>query len=171
MAFQPPMSTSLSARRRRGGLPTQGPRGPLHTPRDKDDRSTLRRGSARVRRSWQSAAMPVADHTQSTQRAYATRPLTRTTWDAFARLVEGNNGVWGGCWCMGFHPEGFSQAHTPGGNRGAKESLVRARQVHQVLVFDGDEAVGWCQYGTPVELPNIKNPAAYEKGLDEEPDW
>jgi len=115
--------------------------------------------------------MPVADHTQSTQRAYTTRPLTRTTWDAFARLVEANNGVWGGCWCMGFHPEGFSQAHTPGGNRGAKESLVRARQVHQVLVFDGDEAVGWCQYGTPVELPNIKNPAAYEKSLDEEPDW
>jgi GNAT superfamily N-acetyltransferase len=115
--------------------------------------------------------MPVADHTQSTQQAYTTRPLTRTTWDAFARLVEANNGVWGGCWCMGFHPEGFSQSHTAGGNRGAKESLVRARQVHQVLVFDDDEAIGWCQYGTPVELPNIKNPAAYEKGLEEEPDW
>jgi hypothetical protein len=118
---------------------------------------------------------------------YTTRPLTPSTWDAFARLVEANNGVWGGCWCMGFHPEGFSQSRSPGGNRSAKESLVRARRVHQVLVFDGDEAIGWCQYGTPVELPNIKNPAAYEKGrekglakglekglakgLEEEPDW
>jgi len=27
-----------------------------------------------------------------------------TTWPDFAALVEANNGVWGGCWCMGFHP-------------------------------------------------------------------
>ena len=29
---------------------------------------------------------------------------TPDTWDDFAALVESNNGVWGGCWCMGFHP-------------------------------------------------------------------
>ena len=29
------------------------------------------------------------------------KPLAPDTWDAFARLVEANNGVWGGCWCMG----------------------------------------------------------------------
>ena len=39
---------------------------------------------------------------------YTTRLLTVETWDDFARLVEDNNGVWGGCWCMGFHPEGLS---------------------------------------------------------------
>ena len=37
---------------------------------------------------------------------YSTRPLDADTWSDFARLVEANNGVWGGCWCMGFHPEG-----------------------------------------------------------------
>jgi hypothetical protein len=26
---------------------------------------------------------------------------TPETWDDFAALVEANNGVWGGCWCMG----------------------------------------------------------------------
>ena len=36
---------------------------------------------------------------------HTTRPLTPDTWEDFATLVEANNGVWGGCWCMGFHPE------------------------------------------------------------------
>ncbi|HEX3004408.1 MAG TPA: GNAT family N-acetyltransferase [Angustibacter sp.] len=103
--------------------------------------------------------------------AYTTKPLTAGTWDDFARLVEANNGVWGGCWCMGFHPEGFSRADAPGGNREAKRDHVRRGSVHQTLVYDGDDCVGWCQYGSPAELPNIKNPAAYAKGLAEPPDW
>lgn len=102
--------------------------------------------------------------------AYVTRPLSPETWDDFARLVEANNGVWGGCWCMGFHPEGFS-AGGAAGNRAAKEAHVRRGTVHQVLVYDGDECVGWCQYGSPAELPNIKNPKAYAADLGELPDW
>jgi hypothetical protein len=34
------------------------------------------------------------------------RPLIEATWADFAALVERQGGVWGGCWCMGFHPEG-----------------------------------------------------------------
>ena len=34
------------------------------------------------------------------------RMLTPDTWEDFAALVESNNGVWGGCWCMGFYPGG-----------------------------------------------------------------
>ncbi|MGN6610435.1 MAG: GNAT family N-acetyltransferase [Angustibacter sp.] len=102
---------------------------------------------------------------------YTTKPLTAGTWDDFARLVEANNGVWGGCWCMGFHPEGFSRAEAPGGNRGAKLDHVTRGSVHQTLVYDGDDCVGWCQYGSPSELPNIKNPAAYAKELADLPDW
>jgi hypothetical protein len=26
-------------------------------------------------------------------------------WAAFAELVERNNGIYGGCWCMAYHPE------------------------------------------------------------------
>ena len=55
-----------------------------------------------------------------------TRMLTPETWDDFAALVEANNGVWGGCWCMGFHPESFS-AGTPEGNREAKRRHVTAK--------------------------------------------
>ena len=40
--------------------------------------------------------------------SYDTRLLTPETWADFAALVEANNGVWGGCWCIGFHPEGLA---------------------------------------------------------------
>jgi len=72
---------------------------------------------------------------------------------------------------MGFHREGLSKGSTAVGNREAKEAHVRAGTVHQILVYAEDECVGWCQYGSPVELPNIKNPAAYTKELVELPDW
>jgi hypothetical protein len=97
--------------------------------------------------------------------------LTPETWDDFATLVEANNGVWGGCWCMGFHPEGVGAGHTPEGNREAKRRHVTRGTVHQVLVYDGDRCVGWCQFGSPPELPNIKNRRTYEQGGDDPPDW
>jgi GNAT superfamily N-acetyltransferase len=102
---------------------------------------------------------------------YTTRPLTPGTWEDFARLVEANNGVWGGCWCMGFHPEGVGAGRTPGGNREAKRRHVADGTVHQTLVYAGGECVGWCQYGSPPELPNINNRAAYHKALQALPDW
>jgi hypothetical protein len=107
-----------------------------------------------------------ADH-----RGYGTRPLSPDTWDDFAGLVEANNGVWGGCWCMGFHTEGLSKDRTAADNKAAKHAHVRTGSVHQILVYAGDECVGWCQYGSPVELPNIKNPGAYSRELVELPDW
>ncbi|HTY71899.1 MAG TPA: GNAT family N-acetyltransferase [Actinomycetes bacterium] len=102
---------------------------------------------------------------------YTTGLLTPETWDDFATLVEANNGVWGGCWCMGFHPEGVGKGHTVAGNRAAKLAHVTAGTVHQVLVYAGAECVGWCQFGTPVELPTINNRATYAKGLMALPDW
>lgn len=101
---------------------------------------------------------------------YTTRLLSDETWGDFAALVEANNGVWGGCWCMGFHPEG-PDTTTRGANRAAKREHVRAGTVHQVLVYAGGECVGWCQFGTPTELPTIKNPKAYARELADLPDW
>jgi hypothetical protein len=103
--------------------------------------------------------------------AYTTRPLNADTWTDFARLVEANNGVWGGCWCMGFHPEGLGKDRTAAQNRRTKREHVRKGTVHQILVYDGDQCVGWCQYGSPRELPNIQNLKAYEKELTDLPDW
>jgi len=101
--------------------------------------------------------------------AYTTRQLTAETWDDFAELVEANNGVWGGCWCMGSHPEGLGEGREA--HRVAKLAHTTRGTVHQVLVYDGDACVGWCQYGTPAELPNIKNRAAYDREATTAPDW
>ena len=48
---------------------------------------------------------------------YTIKALDRSTWPAFAALVEANNGIFGGCWCMGFHPEGGDKAATAALNR------------------------------------------------------
>ena len=45
------------------------------------------------------------------------KALDASTWADFAGLVERNNGVWGGCWCMGFHPEGVGRDKTVEQNR------------------------------------------------------
>lgn len=101
--------------------------------------------------------------------SYSTRALTPQTWDDFAALVEANNGVWGGCWCLFFHPEKPTGSYD--GNRSLKRSLVHTGTVRQLLVYDGEDCVGWCQYGTADELPSIKNPKAYAAELDVLPTW
>jgi hypothetical protein len=60
-----------------------------------------------------------------TMTSFGVRPLDETTWPNFARLVEEHNGVWGGCWCMAFHPEGVGRSKTPERNRSEKERRVR----------------------------------------------
>jgi GNAT superfamily N-acetyltransferase len=99
------------------------------------------------------------------------KPLDEATWLDFARLVEKHNGVWGGCWCMGFHPEGVGRGKTVGQNRSEKECRVREGRAHAALVYDGTTCVGWCQFGSPDELPRIKNKRAYFEGLEALPDW
>lgn len=100
---------------------------------------------------------------------YTVKALDQSTWAAFAALVERNNGIFGGCWCMGFHPR---QSWTDvGAKRAAKEQRVREGTAHAALVFDEEDCLGWCQFGTPGEVPRIKNRAAYEKTLTTSPDW
>jgi ribosomal protein S18 acetylase RimI-like enzyme len=102
------------------------------------------------------------------------RPLDGTTWPDFARLVEANGGVWGGCWCMAFHPEGVGRTKSPAQNRAEKEQRVLEGRAHAALVFDGPLCVGWCQYGPVDELPLIKRRRAYLQGAAEgavAPDW
>lgn len=101
--------------------------------------------------------------------ALTVRPLDASTWDEFADLVERNNGIFGGCWCIGFHPE----CRQPGVNhRAAKEDRVRSGRAHAALVLDDDGAAqGWCQFGSPEELPRIKHRREYEKDAPPYPDW
>lgn len=102
---------------------------------------------------------------------YTIEPLGAATWDAFARLVERHNGVWGGCWCTWFHPDYPEKRQSAEGNRALKERLVNGGNAHAAPVFDGDRAVGWCQYGAPEELPKIYHQREYGAGLTELPDY
>jgi len=71
----------------------------------------------------------------------------------------------------GIPPEGVGAGHTREGNREAKRRHVTRGTVHQVLVYAGDRCVGWCQFGSPLELPNIKNRRTYDRGAADPPDW
>lgn len=84
------------------------------------------------------------------------RPLGEDTWPAFADLVEANNGVWGGCWCMGFHVR-LGPDRTAERNREDKLGRVRDGTAHAALVFADDRCVGWCQFGSTAELPEVKS--------------
>jgi GNAT superfamily N-acetyltransferase len=102
---------------------------------------------------------------------YTIKALNETTWDAFAALVDRNNGVFGGCWCLGFHPEGGDKSLTAAQRRQRKLKRVREGTAHAALVFDQDDCVGWCQFGAPDEVPRIKSRAVYEKGQSVPPAW
>jgi GNAT superfamily N-acetyltransferase len=102
---------------------------------------------------------------------YTIRPLDASTWPSFAELVERNNGIFGGCWCMGFHLEG-AEKKMGINHRAAKEERVRTDRAHAALVIDEDGlAQGWCQYGSPEELPGIKHRREYDKDAPPLPDW
>jgi len=92
---------------------------------------------------------------------YTVRPLDASTWDAFAELVERNNGIYGGCWCVAFHTAYYEREISD--NRGLKEQLVRDGDAHAALVFDRNGlAQGWCQYGSPDEL-RLRHRREYQK--------
>lgn len=99
---------------------------------------------------------------------YTIGPLEPATWDAFAELVERNNGIYGGCWCAPNHVEYERGVSDP---RTLKEELVRAGRAHAALVFDDDGiAQGWCQYGSPEEL-DLKHGREYRKDPPPEARW
>jgi GNAT superfamily N-acetyltransferase len=73
---------------------------------------------------------------------------------------------------MAFHPEGVDKGDDHAAvNRKRKRARVAAGTAHAALVFEKDVCVGWCQFGAPDELPNIKSRAAYERTLTTLPDW
>jgi ribosomal protein S18 acetylase RimI-like enzyme len=95
--------------------------------------------------------------------------LGADTWDVFAELVERNNGVYGGCWCIAFHPEARERGLD---HRAAKEDRVRSGRAHAALVVDEDGvAQGWAQYGDPDELAGINHRREYDKAAPPRPDW
>ena len=101
---------------------------------------------------------------------YSTVALGPETWDVFAELVERNNGVFGGCWCIGYHPECGQIPRSA--QRQAKHDRVLHGEAHAALVVDAEgRCQAWAQYGSPDELAGIKHRRAYDKEPPPVPDW
>ena len=99
------------------------------------------------------------------------RTLTPETFDDFAALVERNKGMFASCWCTWFHPDCAERGQTAEGNKVLKKRWVDEGIAHAALVYDGDRAVAWAEYGSPDELPNIHHRKEYLATAGRLPDY
>ena len=97
--------------------------------------------------------------------------LSIDTWPAFEALVKRHNGIFGGCWCLYFHPACEGRGESFEGNRLLKKAHVEQGTAHAALVMDGGEAIAWAEYGTPEELPNIHHRKQYDATSTTTPDF
>ena len=88
-----------------------------------------------------------------------------------AALVERNKGMFASCWCTHFHPDCAEKGQSAEGNRALKQRLVADGIAHASLVYDGDRAVAWAEYGSPEELPNIQHRKEYVATAERLPDY
>ena len=65
----------------------------------------------------------------ATESSYTIAPLSPETWSAFDALVQRHNGIFGGCWCIWFHPDGPERGQGAEANRaGRRPTSSRARR-------------------------------------------
>jgi GNAT superfamily N-acetyltransferase len=102
---------------------------------------------------------------------YTIRALTPETFSDFAALVERNKGMFASCWCTWFHPHCEERGQTAEGNRTLRERWVAEGIAHAALVYDGDLAIAWAEYGTPEELPTIHHRKEYLATAERLPDY
>ena len=73
---------------------------------------------------------------------------------------------------MGFQTDSKSPYASLAEKKDDKLSLICKGRAHAAVVFDGDVAVGWCQYGRSDEIaPRNKFKRTYFPGLEVEPCW
>ena len=99
------------------------------------------------------------------------KPLTLETYPTWLALAEKHNGVWGGCWCSYFHGDTDATVKNDHDGPTFKRRLIEEGVAHAALVFDGDDAIAWCQYGSPAELPGIYHRKQYDAGETRPAPW
>ena len=55
-----------------------------------------------------------------------------------------------------------------------REATLRERELDfldAALVFEGDDAIAWCEYGSPLELPGIYHRKQYDAGETRQAPW
>ena len=99
------------------------------------------------------------------------RPLTVETFPAWLALAEKHNGVWGGCYCSYFHGDTERTVKSDYDRPTFKRRLVEEGIAHAALVFEGDQAIAWCEYGSPLELPNIYHRKEFDAQETHQAPW
>jgi hypothetical protein len=84
---------------------------------------------------------------------FSVKELGPKTWPDFQKSFEEHPPAWSGCWCTGFHLKPDEEDMKAAERKELKERLVMADRSHAALVYDGNDVVGWCQFGPPSELP------------------
>lgn len=102
---------------------------------------------------------------------HVVRPLTPETFPAWLALAQKHNGVWGGCYCSYFHGDTAGTVKDEYDRATFKRRLVDEGVAHAALVFDGDTAIAWCEFGSPEELPNIYHRKQFDAGEDHAAPW
>ncbi|GAA5201893.1 GNAT family N-acetyltransferase [Microbacterium jejuense] len=103
--------------------------------------------------------------------AHVVRPLTPETFPAWLALAQKHNGVWGGCYCSYFHGDTEHTVKDDYDRATFKQRLVEEGVAHAALVFEGDAAIAWCEYGSPDELPGIYHRKEYDAGEQNPAPW
>ncbi|SBS72128.1 GNAT family N-acetyltransferase [uncultured Microbacterium sp.] len=103
--------------------------------------------------------------------AHVIKPLTPETFPAWLALAQKHNGVWGGCYCSYFHGDTEQTVKREYDGPTFKQRLVNEGIAHAALVFDGDDAIAWCEYGSPTELPGIYHRKQYDAGEANPAPW
>lgn len=71
---------------------------------------------------------------------------------------------------MFYHTKGefLIKGHAPE-NKRKKRELVKKKRTHGIIVYSGENPVGWVQYGPKPELPRLDNSKTYQSlNLDSE---
>lgn len=111
------------------------------------------------------------------ERTLTTKELSKRTWPDYVRFFSQGHG-WDHCGCtayQGFRPPREVRAWSDkrDWSLDVKCQLVENHRAHGVLVYDGTDPVGWCQFGPESELP-IRDGGVRRRRLfgdDEEKKW
>ncbi len=91
------------------------------------------------------------------------REVSAELWADFEKLF-GDNGACGGCWCQWWRmPKGGKLWDETKGAKAKRmmKKLFMSNQITGLLIYDGDQPVGWCSYGPRTIYPRLNRTRAY----------
>lgn len=95
---------------------------------------------------------------------FETKSLSPATWPDFEFLFDRHNGLHGGCWCV-YHRMTMSEfiQSTKTGRKTMHHDLVFSGKASGLLLYEGENPIGWCQYGRADEFPAFDRMRDYVK--------